>query len=361
MQYISGITISIFLVLLLLVKRKNNAELLLMYWLLALAIHIGLYYLDTNDEIGNYSFLIGLSIPFPILHGPFLYSYTSLLLNPKRKISNYWFHFLPFVFLNLFLIPFYSLSAKEKLYVFQNEGVGYEMFVVVNFALIFLSGIIYVTFSYLLIQKHKNNIKHKLSQIEGKTLDWLRFLIIGMGVIWLFVFIGNNDLIFSATALFVILIGILGIRQNSIFTNLQSTDIAEQAPLDFEKYKKSGLSLEKKVDLVKRLELLIQVEKPFLNHELSLNELAKKIDIQPNYLSQVLNENFELNFYDFINSKRIDEFCDRLKQKEFEHYKIVEIAYECGFNSKSAFNRNFKKFKGITPSKYKKELSGVSS
>ena len=352
MHYIAGMTIAIFLVFLLIFKKKNKADWVLMFWLITLSIHVGLYYLDASATIGKYSFLIGFSIPFPILHGPFLYVYTTLLLNPNRQIRSFWPHFLLFVLLNLVLIPFYSLPPDKKLYVFQNDGIGYETFVIINAILIFSSGIIYFATSFLLIQKYRKNIKHKLSQIEGKTLDWLRFLTLGIGIIWLLVFVGNNDLIFSGVVLFIILIGIFGIRQNHIFSNTE--EIIDRKPLltSDVKYKKSGLSNISKIEITKKLEQLIETEKTYLNPELSLNELARKIDTQPNYLSQILNEHFEMNFYDFINSKRVDEFCSKVKNNELKHYKLIEIAYECGFNSKSAFNRNFKRFLGITPSEY---------
>jgi AraC-like DNA-binding protein len=356
MQYIVGITIAIFLVFLLIVKRKNKADWVLMYWLITLSMHIGFYYLDTSAMIEKYSFLAGFSIPFPLLHGPFLYVYTSLLLNPNGKINNHWLHFLPFILLNLTLIPFYSLPPSKRLFIFQNNGLGYETFVFINAILIFSSGVIYFSTSFFAIQKYRKNIKCNFSHNEGKTLDWLQFLTLGIGIIWFFVFIGNNDFIFSGLVLFIILIGIFGVRQNNIFSN--EPYIIDRAPFPAkdEKYEKSGLNKDDKTEIIKRLEQLIENEKPYLNPKLSLNELAGEIDTQPNYLSQILNEHFEMNFYDFVNSKRVDEFCRKLRNNELMHYKLIEIAYECGFNSKSAFNRNFKRFIGKTPSEYKKAL-----
>lgn len=300
-------------------------------------------------------------MPFPLLHGPFLFIYTSLLLHPNKKISRYWPHFVPFVVLHLLLLPFYSLPTNEKLFVFQNNGVGYEQFVIVNAILIFLSGIAYFTISYVLIYRHKKQIKHSLSQIEGKTLDWLRLLSFGIGAVWLFIIVGDNDLIFSGVVLFIVLIGIFGIRQNNVFSNFPSEDQKTTSRSKESKYEKSGLSNEKKASILKMLEQLIKNDKPYLNPELSLTELAELINTQANYLSQVLNEHFELNFYDFINSKRIEEFCGRIKSNAFKNYKLMEIAYDCGFNSKSAFNRNFKRIKGKTPSEYQKEVQKVPS
>ncbi|MEW7280898.1 AraC family transcriptional regulator [Aquimarina sp. 2201CG1-2-11] len=313
--------------------------------------------MDASTTIEKYSFLIGLSIPFPLLHGPFLYTYTSLFVNPNKNISYHWLHFLLFILVNIRLIPFYILPASEKLYIFQNDGIGYEKFVIVNTILTLLSGVVYFSMSYIIIHKHRKNIKHKLSKIERRNLDWLRFLTFGIGTIWIFVFGGSNELIFSGAVLFIILIGIFGIRQNNVFSNTENIN----SPTKHVKYEKSGLHDNNKVELTRRLEKLIETEKPFLNPELSLRELAQKINTQPNHLSQLLNGQFEMNFNDFINSKRVDEFCTKIKNNEFTHYKLIEIAYECGFSSKSVFNRNFKRITGKTPSEYKKEIQNVSS
>jgi len=341
MQYITGFSISIFLVFLLLLKRKNKADWILIYWLLAVAAHIGLYYLDYSQKMEDFDFLTGFSIPFPLLHGPFLFSYTSLLLNPKRKAY----------LINLFLIPFYRLPASEKLFVFQNEGVGYENFIAVNAIIILLSGILYSLFSYYLVYKHKHHLKHQLARIEGKTLDWLKFLSLGLAVVWIFVILGENDWIFSCVVLFVILIGVFGIRQGNVFV-----EPVINMPHSNTKYEKSGLDERQKNELISNLEDLIAKEKPYLNPDLSLQSLSARLNTQANYLSQLLNDYYETSFYDYINSKRIEEFCSILESGELEHYKLVEIAYKCGFSSKSTFNRNFKRFKGKTPSQYKNEV-----
>lgn len=356
MHYLAGTFIAIFLILLLATKRKGQADWVLMGWLTVLSIHTALYYLDVTDQIKNYGHLAGVSIPFPLLHGPLLFLYTTLLIDPLKNAWRYWWHFAPFLIINLALLPFYQLPVVQKVYIFENEGVGYESFVFINSILILLSGLTYATICLVMIRKHKASIKNKLSSIEGKTLDWLLFLTLGLGIIWLLVAIGMNDLIFSGVVLFIILIGIFGIRQHSIFSNQPNDNTDDPLNLTTKKYEKSGLNDQNKIELVRRLEQLITEDKPFLEPELSLDELARRVHAQPNYLSQVLNEHFQLNFYDFINSKRVDEFCLKMNDPRFSHYKLVEIAYQSGFNSKSSFNRNFQRFKKTTPSDYKRHL-----
>jgi AraC-like DNA-binding protein len=107
----------------------------------------------------------------------------------------------------------------------------------------------------------------------------------------------------------------------------------------------------------KKLETLIQKEKPYLEPELTLPDIANKLRISTHILSKVINEMYQKNFHDFINSYRIEEFKQLVKQPKFRGYTIVSVAMEAGFNSKSSFNRAFKKLVGITPSEYLKSLS----
>ena len=107
----------------------------------------------------------------------------------------------------------------------------------------------------------------------------------------------------------------------------------------------------------KKLDALIQKEKPYLEPELTLPDIANKLHVGTHLLSKVINEMYQKNFHDFINSYRIEEFKHLAKQPKFRGYTIVSVAMEAGFNSKTSFNRAFKKIVGITPSEYLKSLS----
>ena len=96
-------------------------------------------------------------------------------------------------------------------------------------------------------------------------------------------------------------------------------------------------------------------EKPFTNPDLTLNELAKCLEVHPNYLSQVINSLEQKSFYDLINERRVEEFIKLTEEPQTQQYTLLSIAYDCGFNSKASFNRNFKKYTGLTPSEYLKQ------
>jgi len=122
------------------------------------------------------------------------------------------------------------------------------------------------------------------------------------------------------------------------------------------KYKKSLLN-RKLIERYKhQLEELMSEEKPYLNPELTLRLLAEKMKIPPNQLSQLLNEGFDKNFSEFVNSYRLESFKLNVANPSLQHLTILGLAYESGFNSKTVFNTYFKKMMGKTPKAYWKEV-----
>jgi adenylate cyclase len=96
----------------------------------------------------------------------------------------------------------------------------------------------------------------------------------------------------------------------------------------------------------------LREEKPYLETKLSLRLLANQINIHPNQLSWLLNENIGQNFNTFINSYRIQTFKEKAKNSKNTHLNIESLAYESGFNSKTVFNTYFKKETGLTPKQF---------
>jgi AraC-like DNA-binding protein len=273
---------------------------------------------------------------------------------PEKKIF-LWLHFLPILSVYVYLIPFLLKSAEDKIQVYRNEGAGYELFGSILFYAIIASGIIYVIWSSVLLKRHRRNILNQFSDVEKISLGWLQFLTWGMGALWVLVIFAQNDFfIYSGAVIFVFLIGFFGIRQEGIFTSVKPVQPAAQAV----KYSRSGLNTESAGKLYNSLIHLMKEEGLFRKSDLTIGDLAEKLDVHPNYVSQVINEKESRNFYDFVNNFRIGEFKRLVAIPENRRLTLLSIALDCGFNSKSSFNRHFKKATGQTPSEYYSAIKG---
>lgn len=121
------------------------------------------------------------------------------------------------------------------------------------------------------------------------------------------------------------------------------------------KYKSSKLSKSKVETIKSELDRLMSEEKLFKNQKLNVHEVAERLGISRQQLSEVLNIHMGLRFQDLLNQHRVEEFIKYLHQENFANYTMFGIATEVGFSSKSSFNATFKKLKGLTPSQYKKQ------
>jgi YesN/AraC family two-component response regulator len=145
------------------------------------------------------------------------------------------------------------------------------------------------------------------------------------------------------------------IIRNSIVFKPESAVISNTA-----KYQKSSLKDVDKEMIINRLEILMKEEKVFKNNLLSLNELSKKAGIAPHHLSQVLNESTGKTFFEYLATFRVEE-AQKILSSESNNLTIEEIAEEVGYNSKSAFNKIFKKYTGYTPSEYRENTKNNSA
>ncbi|MDX1349662.1 MAG: helix-turn-helix transcriptional regulator [Putridiphycobacter sp.] len=279
-------------------------------------------------------------------------------------------HFLPFAIGLIATIPFLILNPEEKILIYENEGEGFEVISIIIFIGIVMSGITYTFLSLRVLVNHKKLINDNFSSIEKINLQWLFRLVLGLSFIWILVFFADDEIIFSSVVLFVAFIGYYGIKQVGVFTNQQvlelspafeSKKIAEPsiAVPEVSKYEKSALSDIQLNAFHGKLVQLMNQKKLFLTPELTLTMVAEELEIHPNTLSQVINTAEQKNFFDYVNTLRIEEFKERIANPDNQKYTLLSLALECGFNSKTSFNRNFKNLTGKSPSEYLKESKAM--
>ena len=350
--YIAGIGIALFIEFLLISKKnKSSSDKILTLWMFAILLHLFLFYLYFTGDIYRFPFLLGLEHPFPLLHGVFLYLYVASLTRqlPTRQWALV-FHAVPITLMYAYLATFFVLPAEQKLDIYRNHGAGYELFMLLRSYAITCSGLFYVAWSALLLKRHARNIRNQFSDVEKINLRWLQILTLGMGGIWfLVIFFGNDMLIYAGVVVFVFIIGFFGIRQANIFS---------QEPVTLgdgdtkEKYQKSGLTEKASEELHQQLKRVMTEEALYKNSELSIDDLATRLGAHANHLSQVINQKEMKNFYDFVNTYRVEEFKKLVAMPKNRQFTLLSLAYDCGFSSKTSFNRVFKKTTGLTPSEF---------
>ena len=107
--------------------------------------------------------------------------------------------------------------------------------------------------------------------------------------------------------------------------------------------------------VVQKVETYMLSEKPFLDPDLKLGDMADALNMPRHELSKLINHAFGRNFFDYLNNYRVQEFVQLRKDPRRAHHNILDLAYQSGFNSKSAFNRAFRKEMGEAPSTYFKK------
>ncbi|HWV67926.1 helix-turn-helix transcriptional regulator, partial [Chitinophaga sp.] len=199
---------------------------------------------------------------------------------------------------------------------------------------------------------------------------WLRYLIAGIGVIWgIVIFYRTPQTLYISVALFMFFIGYFGIKQVGIFADppvtaplspaipedaILTTETASGADSGKMKYERTGVTEEGVIKIHEALIDLMKKKQLYKEPELTLGDLAKELQVHPNILSQVINSQEQMSFYDYINTQRVAAFKQLLQQPESRQFTLLSLAFECGFNSKSSFNRNFKKITQYAPSDYLK-------
>ncbi len=379
MDYIFSIGIFcafFFVVLLLGKKAKALHDHILIFWLVYLGLSLGLYMLSMVEPMASWPNFPAFVVSLLLLHGPFLYLYTTTLTAGQRRLPlRAALHQVPFAVFALYLLGVALQGNHAPHLSLSHDGHAEQLppFFVILLIVTALSGPIYFVVSILRMRDYKRSCMDSFSTIEEINLNWLRILLYIFGIIWtLLMFVAAThhlfhysstrfciNGLFGSLAIFVVLVGYFGLNQREIFTHFmmpdQSGDAMPAPESDSkEKYSNMPLTPQEMQAYVERLKHYMVAEKPYLNPELTLALLASELDIPAHHLSRVINEQFNRNFFDFINDYRVEEVKRKLFDPHFESFSLLGIAFECGFNSKSAFNRIFKKSTGLTPSEYKK-------
>jgi AraC-like DNA-binding protein len=308
--------------------------------------------------------LLDISVPFSLAMGPFIYHYTRyFLFSGKEKY--FFMHYLPAVFFIFYSLCFYLQPAAFKYNVFvQSRGLSFPMQPVAlhfsadpwhirAFTGVFLTCqlIIYLLLSTRLYYLFKSG-KEGARKIATEGIFWLRNTLIATSVIITIaaviqVYFAGGRVEYILATSFTLFI---------YFTSyqvLRNSEFYKQGILK-EKYSKSSLNEMLRDDLVKKIDLLMNNEKPYLDNLFSLKSFARAVSASPNHVSQILNEFYGESFFEYISRFRIKEAQLLLSDQKNRDIKIEQVADQVGYNSKAAFNKAFKRITGQTPLSFKR-------
>ncbi len=361
-----------FIILVLSKKKKSISDKILVLWLLLFAVHLSFVYYSFQS--GHIFYIEYGYIPSGVLvaYYSLMYVYTESLTSEGNVFKVKWLlHLIPTAITYVSIFPLAQLPYKEKENLVTHPTSNPYLYLVFGLVMLFVT--IYLIATLRLLRKHKVSIRKMFSYEENINLNWLKILSFLLVLLWIVisslivyaysipVMTPEGHMILdmqghSAFVIFVFLLGFFGIRQQVIYSiPLEKKEVQKTEPDSnsaSKQYEKSGLKKKDSVVYLKRLLQYMEEEKPYLNGKLLLKEVAEEINISTNHLSQVINENLEKNFFDFVNGYRVDLVKQKIKNSANKKFTILYLAYECGFNSKSSFNSIFKKHEGLTPTEF---------
>lgn len=348
--------------------------LLTLFW----AIVLLQFPLQEQGLYSNYPHLLKTISNLLFAFFPLLYLHVKYLLSDHQKFDyrDFW-HFLPMLINILLHSNFLILSGEEKIEIIRNQNDYYRIVGIIGDEIIAIQGMVYSFLVLRRLHRYGKNIEHFQSSVNKTTL---KVLVVGTSltlVSWLIGTVGihldffqikvNVDLfmyVYLILVLVIYFISYMSLKTPEMYKlNNELMDMeegSEEALMENSKYKPLELIKEqdeKTQELLDRLEVFMMEEKPFIDADLGLQDLADRLEITRHQLSNLINQQHHMNFYEFVNSHRVMEVKSLMEDPKNKNIKLMSLAYDAGFNSKSSFNRIFKQIAGMTPSQYYHSLA----
>lgn len=315
---------------------------------------------------------------------PLLYLQVKYLLESHKKFLRLdLFHFLPFLLSIIFSIDLFLMSGEEKYMMTKKPTEYFLILEIISNEVIAIQGVVYSLLAIRLIRSYQKKIRNFESTLDKSIIKVLyigislilfswTIGIVGLNLEYLNVNVGLDYFAYTYLILVLVIyiISYAAVKSPEVF-KLDINTIRDH-PLNIKTLvpKSKKTSLREKEDKQEQIainefvqdpvnnklnEQLVQYmenEKPFLNPELCLPDLADSLGIPRNQLSLVINKLHNKNFYEFVNHYRVNEVKQLMIDPSNKHLKLISLAYDAGFNSKASFNRIFKQMTDMTPSQF---------
>ncbi|WP_282086452.1 helix-turn-helix domain-containing protein [Aquimarina algiphila] len=344
-------------------KRSDRVANLLMSCFVLLhscfMIHMALYFMNYEYYLPHTLYLF---TTFSYLYGPLIFFYFKRVTEQyKFKLTDL-LHLLPTIFLVILLLPIYLLPGEEKL----RMVIYYERPYLTLISISKLTSLL--VYGVLVVRLYIKSLKSEL-YVAKIVKNWQRNIVLFCSIYILsyaiyailnMSHIGSGFLFnfqVASIAVMVLYVSYSAFVQPSLFGNLKiivTPPVIQNAVVSNNKYKKSGLTQSLSLELKSKLLFLLNEEKIYKQNDITLQRVSELLETTRHNTSQVINEHFDLNFFELINKYRIEEAKELLKGERYKGFNIIDVAYEVGFNNKVTFNKSFKKYNQITPSEYLK-------
>jgi len=343
-------------------KGDPRSNILLGLLLLLLALSIGNITLNVIDSKLFSGIIFIIDDGFFFLYGPLIYFYVKNVVYRDFKFRwQHMIHCLPALIFYI-IVPVRLLISKQN-EVPSEINTDHQINLISTLIIgnVFIYLLAYLWFSRRIILFYRSEIKNSFSAVEGINLNWLTFILRSFVIISLIAMIHNIQPILNSNALNVVtlialVVFIFYFINKVLVKALNYPQILSGIELSsYKKYSGSNLSSDEIRLINLKLIPTIENEKLFLNPDLTIKDVAHHIGSNTKTVSQVINQMHQKNFFDYINSYRCAEVKQILKAEE--NSTIMEAMYRSGFNSKSSFNKEFKKLTGQTPTEYKKSIN----
>lgn len=302
---------------------------------------------------------------------PAFYLYVvSVCYSDFRFKPKYILHLLPFLIANVIMLPrFYLVDATAKMNFIVNRKSMIEL--QFNHTLIHIQIVIYFIAVFMILRKVKKLYLENYAGANINSYNWLFQFTIVLTILYSCTIVKNifkfsdypyiSELIKIGIQVFLLFIVcwylFKALNNPSLFRNIDSKlKLVADIVLEENKNETQTISEKEHQEDLEKLKKYMVEEKPFLNPSLTIQEVSAAIGIPVRNLSVLINHKLEQHFYDFVNSYRIENAMEILKDSTKNKVTILEILYDVGFNSKSSFNTAFKKHTGSTPTSYRNTL-----
>lgn len=335
------------------------------YYPRRLAFFTGFCYSQFNYFLEHNPSLIYIGYPFTYLWGPTFYLYVKSVAYSNFKFRKLdILHFLLFIVLSIFLlVTYFPLNYEEKREIIINRTFPIILMGNILHIILRLQVLVYIISTIYVFISLRKRLRDRYSSLSTTNYSWIKFLVGGFTLSYILtipLIIYGNIWGFYSSLINLAIITPYFIYFNIIFFKAWYNPDLFSGIDENIKYKSSKLTKEEAEEWIQKIDAFVKEKKPFLNPELSLNQLAENINISSRVLSQIINEYFNQNFQDYINKLRIEE-SKKILMDSKNKKTVLEILYEVGFNTKSAFNIAFKKYTGLTPTDFRKKYSNNNS